>query len=101
MPETAVRTGPKSPAPAELVRLAIPRRVYTRNHLAYVAVAVTYVAQRGRAISGMRLTAQPDAMRHFTARFARCRLLVCHPLIPTPVFHCLPVICSCTIAGGS
>jgi hypothetical protein len=55
------------------VRLAIPRRVYTRNHLAYVADAVTYVAGCGRAIGGMRITYQPAAMRHFTARFAWLR----------------------------
>jgi tryptophanase len=62
--------GSEEPAPNELVRLAIPRRVYTRSHLAYVAEAVAYVARHGRAISGMRITAQPAAMRHFTARFA-------------------------------
>jgi tryptophanase len=62
--------GTEEPAPTELVRLAIPRRVYTRNHLAYVADAVIYVAEHARAISGMRITEQPAAMRHFTARFA-------------------------------
>ncbi|HEX9057729.1 MAG TPA: tryptophanase, partial [Ktedonobacterales bacterium] len=65
--------GSEEPAPTELVRLAIPRRVYTRNHLAYVADAVIYVAERARAISGMRITYQPAAMRHFTARFAWLR----------------------------
>jgi tryptophanase len=65
--------GTEEPAPAELVRLAIPRRVYTRNHLAYVADAVSYVAQHGRAISGMRITYQSQAMRHFTARFTWLR----------------------------
>ncbi len=65
--------GTEEPAPIELVRLAIPRRVYTRNHLAYVADAVTYVAERGRAIGGMRIAYQPAAMRHFTARFAWLR----------------------------
>jgi tryptophanase len=65
--------GTEEPAPNELVRLAIPRRVYTRSHLAYVADAVAYVAERGRAIGGMRITYQPTAMRHFTARFAWIR----------------------------
>ncbi len=65
--------GTEEPAPTELVRLAIPRRVYTRNHLAYVADAVIYVAERARAIGGMRITYQPAAMRHFTARFAWLR----------------------------
>jgi tryptophanase len=62
--------GTEEPAPSELVRLAIPRRVYTRSHLGYVAEAVTYVARQGHAIGGMRITEQPPAMRHFTARFA-------------------------------
>lgn len=65
--------GTEEPAPSELVRLAIPRRVYTRSHLAYVAEAVIYVARLGHAIGGMRITEQPPAMRHFTARFAWLR----------------------------
>ncbi len=65
--------GTEEPAPIELLRLAIPRRVYTRNHLAYVADAVAYVAGLGQAIGGMRITYQPAAMRHFTARFAWIR----------------------------
>jgi tryptophanase len=62
--------GAEEPAPAELVRLAIPRRVYTRSHLAYVAEAVAYVASHGQEIAGMRIITQPPTMRHFTARFA-------------------------------
>jgi tryptophanase len=65
--------GSEEPAPSELVRLAIPRRVYTRSHLDYVADAVTYVAGCSRTISGMRITYQPPTMRHFTARFAWLR----------------------------
>jgi tryptophanase len=62
--------GSEELAPVELVRLAIPRRVYTRSHLAYVAEAVAYVASHSHEIAGMRIVAQPPAMRHFTARFA-------------------------------
>ncbi|HEX9069243.1 MAG TPA: tryptophanase, partial [Ktedonobacterales bacterium] len=62
--------GSEEPAMAELVRLAIPRRVYTRSHLAYVAEAVAYVASHGHEIGGMRIVAQPPMMRHFTARLA-------------------------------
>jgi tryptophanase len=62
--------GSEEPAPAELVRLAIPRRVYTRSHLAYVAEAVAYVVSHSHEIAGMRIVSQPPAMRHFTARFA-------------------------------
>lgn len=65
--------GSEEPAPSELVRLAIPRRVYTRNHLAYVAEAVTYVAGCSQQIGGLRIIYQPTAMRHFTARFAWIR----------------------------
>jgi tryptophanase len=65
--------GSEEPAPSELVRLAIPRRVYTRSHLAYVAEAVTYVAECSQKIGGLRIIYQPTAMRHFTARFAWLR----------------------------
>jgi tyrosine phenol-lyase len=53
----------------ELVRLAIPRRVYTQTHLDYVADTIIEVFQNRGAISGMRYTYEPELLRHFTARF--------------------------------
>ncbi len=57
-------------APAmDLVRLAIPRRVYTQSHIDYVGEAVASVAGRREALRGYRITDAPATLRHFTARF--------------------------------
>jgi tyrosine phenol-lyase len=62
-------TGAEQPAAMELVRLALPRRVYTQSHVDYVAEVVTHVEQRRGELRGMRIVSQPPALRHFTARF--------------------------------
>ena len=61
--------GTESPAAMELVRLAIPRRVYTQSHIDYVIEVVRAVAARAAQLPGMRIVEQPAALRHFTARF--------------------------------
>jgi tryptophanase len=61
--------GSESSAPMELVRLAIPRRVYTQSHVDYVIEVVRDVAERAEAMRGYRIVEQPPALRHFTARF--------------------------------
>jgi tryptophanase len=53
----------------ELVRLAIPRRVYTQSHLDYVADVLRDIAVRKDHLRGYRFTYAPDVLRHFTARF--------------------------------
>jgi tryptophanase len=53
----------------ELVRLAIPRRVYTQSHLDYVAKTIGKIKQRADNIRGYRFTYAPELLRHFTARF--------------------------------
>jgi len=53
----------------ELVRLAIPRRVYTQTQLDYVAEVIVELYQRRQTIRGMRYTYEPPFLRHFTARF--------------------------------
>ena len=53
----------------ELVRLAIPRRVYTQAHLDYVAETLIRVAKKGSSLRGYRITYAPPLLRHFTARF--------------------------------
>lgn len=54
----------------ELVRLAIPRRVYTESHLRYVAETVRRVWDRRATVRGVRMVEAPEHLRHFTARFA-------------------------------
>jgi len=61
--------GTETPASMELVRLAIPRRVYTQSHVDYVIEVVRWVAERASELRGMRIVEQPPALRHFTARF--------------------------------
>jgi tryptophanase len=56
--------------PMELVRLAIPRRVYTQSHIDYVIEAVSEVYQRRQEIRGLRIVEAPEVLRHFTAKFA-------------------------------
>jgi tryptophanase len=58
-------------APLELVRLAIPRRLYTDAQLRYAAESVIEVAAHAEALCGLRMTYQPQYLRHFTARFER------------------------------
>ncbi len=53
----------------ELVRLAIPRRVYTQSHLDYVAETLEQIRSRSSKIRGYRFTYAPELLRHFTARF--------------------------------
>jgi tryptophanase len=61
--------GTETPATMELVRLAIPRRVYTQSHIDYVVEVVLWVAAHAADLRGMRIVEQPQTLRHFTARF--------------------------------
>ncbi len=62
-------SGEEKPAEQELLRLAIPRRVYTQSHIDYVVEAILDVWTRREAIGGYRITYQSPFLRHFTARF--------------------------------
>ena len=57
-------------AKMDLVRLAIPRRVYTQSHIDYVIEVVVEVWKRRARIRGLKLTYEAPFLRHFTARLA-------------------------------
>jgi tryptophanase len=54
----------------ELLRFAIPRRVYTRSHLDYVGEVAQGLMQTAESIRGLRITWQPALLRHFMAELA-------------------------------
>lgn len=56
------------PAALELVRLAIPRRVYTQSHIDYVAEVMIEVYQNRNKYSGLKITEEAPLLRHFTAK---------------------------------
>ncbi len=62
-------TGEASHPPMELVRLAIPRRVYTQSHIDYVIEATAEVFTQRDRLRGLKIVSEPQALRHFTARF--------------------------------
>ena len=62
-------TGEEKPARLDLLRLAIPRRVYTQSHMDYVLEAIQLVWERREAINGMKIVKAPQFLRHFTAHF--------------------------------
>jgi tyrosine phenol-lyase len=66
----------------ELVRLTLPRRVYTGEHLAYVAARIDEVLAVADEVPGLELVYEPEYLRFFQARFA--------PLAPFPAFETAP-----------
>jgi tryptophanase len=62
--------GSQETARQELVRLALPRRVYGQSHYDYVIEACQLVQERSEALLGMTIVSEPPLLRHFTATFA-------------------------------
>ena len=62
--------GGERPARLELVRLAMPRRVYTQSHADYVVETILAVQEKRTTLQGLRIVRQPNTLRHFTASFA-------------------------------
>jgi tryptophanase len=67
--KTDAATGQFVPAAMELVRLAIPRRVYTQSHIDYVIECVIEVFQSRERMKGLKIVWEAPMLRHFTARF--------------------------------
>ncbi|HRK75310.1 MAG TPA: tryptophanase [Rhodothermales bacterium] len=61
--------GTERPAAMELVRLAIPRRVYTQSHMDYVIEVFEEISRQKDRLPGMKITWEPPMLRHFTAQF--------------------------------
>lgn len=57
------------PAPMELVRMAIPRRVYTQSHIEYVIETFEELLKNKHAARGFKIVEEPQFLRHFTAKF--------------------------------
>ncbi len=58
-------------APMELVRLAIPRRVYTQSHIEYVIEVFEKLKEDCGSVKGLKIIEEPRFLRHFTAKFER------------------------------
>lgn len=63
------KSGEMQYARLELVRLALPRRMYTQSHLDYVADTIIEISANKNQVQGFRITYAPELLRHFTARF--------------------------------
>ena len=61
--------GTEVPADMDLVRLAMPRRVYTQSHADYLVEVFEEVVRQRESLRGLRIVSQPPQLRHFTARF--------------------------------
>ena len=61
------------PAASELVRLAIPRRVYTQSHIDYVVEVFDEILRTKQSVRGYRIVHEPKFLRHFTAHFEPIR----------------------------
>lgn len=70
---TYAEDGSLKPSRMELVRLAIPRRVYTQSHIEYVAETFEGIMAEREQVKGMRIVKEPKFLRHFTAHFDTLR----------------------------
>lgn len=64
-------TREERPPKLELLRLAIPRRVYTDNHIKVIAWGLGEIWKKRQSYTGLKITWEAPIMRHFTARFAK------------------------------
>ena len=57
-----------TPAAMELVRLAMPRRVYTQSHVDYLIEVILHISNNKDGLKGFEITEEPPFLRHFTAK---------------------------------
>ena len=70
------------PAARELVRLALPRRVYTQSHLDYVIEVFEHLVKEKNNVRGYKITKETKFLRHFTAHFEPLQVeMVDHKII--------------------
>ncbi len=62
------------PAKMELVRLALPRRVYTQSHVDFIIEVFGFIASRKKSIQGLEIIEEPKTLRHFTAKLKPVRV---------------------------
>ena len=67
--------GTEIPAQLDLVRLAMPRRVYTQAHADYIVEVFGEIAKNAGDLRGFKIIEEPPALRHFTARFAPLKVV--------------------------
>lgn len=67
--QTNAKTGKQICARKELVRLALPRRVYTQSHFEYVIEAFANIQKEANKLVGLKIVKEAPALRHFTAFF--------------------------------
>jgi tryptophanase len=79
---TDPQTGEEVAAPMELIRLAIPRRVFTNSHLDYVAEVLEHIRDHRDELRGFRMTVVPKVLRHFTCSFAELPKRAVAPAVP-------------------
>lgn len=67
------KSGKLIPPPMELVRLAIPRRVYTQSHIDYVTEIILEVFRNRKKLKGYKIVYEAPMLRHFTAKFEKLK----------------------------
>lgn len=65
-------TGEETVSEMELLRLAIPRRVYTQSHMDYLIEVLGHVNENKDKIKGLKITEQPPYLRHFSSKLEVC-----------------------------